>query len=60
MEVLFGLQINDDGELYFSMGDKNWFNKSFTIHSYGVTIDIITTERSNCTNNISEKSGIPK
>ncbi|GEM_PF-3268245 len=58
-EVLFGVQINDNGEVYFSMSDKNWFNKIFKSNSFGVTIDIISKERYDCTKNISKESGIP-
>src|SRR5688500_11925611 len=39
-EVLFGIQINENGDVYFSMNNKEWFNKIFKSDSYGVTIDI--------------------
>jgi hypothetical protein len=59
-EVLFGLQINDDGNIYFSMSDKQWFEKIFKNNSYGVTIDIISKERYNCSKRVVEKFKIPK
>jgi CRISPR/Cas system-associated exonuclease Cas4 (RecB family) len=59
-EVLFGLQINNDGEVFFSMSDKKWFEKIFKNNSYGVTIDIVSKERYLCTKVSTERFGIPK
>lgn len=59
-EVLFGIHINENDEVYFSMTDKNWFNKVFQGNSFGITIDIVSKERYNCAKNISDKSTIPK
>ncbi|MFI5219471.1 MAG: hypothetical protein ACHQNT_08265 [Bacteroidia bacterium] len=59
-EVLFGIQINSDGEVYFAMNDKNWFDKIFKNNSYGVSVDLISKERYNCSKQTSVKAGIPK
>ena len=59
-EVLFGLQLHDDGSIYFSMTDKQWFDKLFNHDSYGVTIDIISKDRYNCSKTVDLQSGLPK
>ncbi|HEX6181236.1 MAG TPA: hypothetical protein VFZ47_08295, partial [Chitinophagaceae bacterium] len=59
-EVLFGLHLNDDGSIYFSMNDRQWFEKIFNHDSYGVAVDIISKDRYNCSKNIDNQPGIPK
>ena len=59
-EVLFGLHVRPDGSIYFSMNDRQWFDKLFNHDSYGVTVDIISKDRYNCSNTIDDKKGIPK
>lgn len=54
-EVLFGLQINADGDIYFSMTDRQWFDKIFKNDSYGVTIDLVSKKRYECGSTISVK-----
>lgn len=58
-EVLFGIQINSNGEVYFSMSDKVWFDKIFRGNSFGVSIDIISKARYNCTIDFKDINGIP-
>jgi hypothetical protein len=50
-EVLFGIQINTTGEIYFSMNNSAWFNKIFKNDSYGVTVDLVSKERYSCKTN---------
>lgn len=52
-EVLFGITINTDGDIYFSMNNKIWFDKIFKNNSYGVTVDLVSEDRYACGNNIS-------
>jgi hypothetical protein len=47
-EVLFGIQINADGNVYFSMNNTEWFTKIFSGNSYGVTVDLIPKDRYAC------------
>ncbi|MEO7263932.1 MAG: hypothetical protein ABIW38_03420, partial [Ferruginibacter sp.] len=58
-EVLFGIQINSNGEVYFSMSDKAWFEKIFRANSFGVSIDIISKSRYNCSIDLKDINGIP-
>lgn len=50
-EVLFGISINLDGDIYFSMSDIQWFNNIFKSDAYGVTIDIVSKKRYQCGSN---------
>ena len=59
-EVLFGIFIQENGDVYFAMSDKMWFNKIFKNKSYGVSVDIISKDRYNCKSEINETHGIPK
>lgn len=59
-EVLFGIQINDDGSVYFSISDKQWFEKIFKNNSYGVTVDVISKDQYNCKKNFNESVNIPR
>ncbi len=47
-EVLFGIQVNNNGDVYFSMSNIKWFEKIFSGNSYGVTADLVLKERYNC------------
>lgn len=47
-EVLFGIQINPDGDIYFLMNNKEWFDKIFKNNSYGVTVDVVSKDRYAC------------
>jgi hypothetical protein len=59
-EVLYGIHINLNGDVYFSMTDRNWFDKLFNNDSYGIAIDIISKTRYNCSIDISSNYNIPK
>ena len=48
IEVLFGVHVNTDGNIYFSMNNMEWFNKIFKNKSYGVTIDLVPKSRYAC------------
>lgn len=58
-EVLFGLNIDRDGSIYFSMTDINWFQKIFKNNSYGVTVDIVSKTRYACPGWISSPAARP-
>jgi len=60
-EVLFGIHINTNGDIYFSMSNINWFNKIFKNNSYGVTVDLVSKERYSCNTNAAElNNSLPK
>ncbi len=62
-EVLFGIQINGDGEIYFSMNNIEWFKKIFSNDAYGVTVDLVSKDKYVCgkkTVNDDEEPGLPK
>lgn len=59
-EVLFGIHINESGEIYFSMNNKDWFEKIFKNNTYGVAVDIVTKDRYICTPNASLPQTLPK
>jgi hypothetical protein len=54
-EVLFGIQINLNGDIYFSMNNKKWFDKIFKNNSYGVSVDLISKDRYSCSRPDNEK-----
>jgi hypothetical protein len=58
-EVLFGLQINANGDVFFSMKDRAWFDKIIKVDAYGITVDIVAKDRYNCTKQTTAE-GIPK
>lgn len=47
-EVLFGIFIKSNGDVYFSMDNKEWFEKIFRLPTYGITVDIVSKERYKC------------
>ncbi len=47
-EVLFGININANGDIYFSMANKQWFDKLFKSNSYGITTDLVSKDRYTC------------
>ena len=55
-DVLFGVNIEENGDIIFSMSDKQWFNKLFVDNSYGVSVDLITKSLYGC--GISTKTNI--
>lgn len=57
-EVLFGIHIRENGDVYFSMKDKKWFEKIFSVAS-GLTVDIVSKDQYECGSNVvKEKSFI--
>ncbi|MES1249777.1 MAG: hypothetical protein ABUL46_03790, partial [Chitinophaga rupis] len=48
-EVLFGITVNGNGEVFFEMNNDEWFNKMFT-PGMGITVDIVTGDRYSCNN----------
>ena len=59
-EVLFGIHIRENGDVYFSMSDKQWFHKIFKNNSYGITVDIVSKDRYLCNKSIDKNAGLPK
>ena len=60
-EVLFGLHIHADGDIYFSMNNTVWFNKIFKSNSYGVSVDLVSKDRYSCSKKNTENNvGVPK
>ena len=47
-EVLFGIYLHDDGNIYFGMSNKEWFNKFFTGPMDGIAVDLVPRERYRC------------
>jgi len=47
-EVLFGIDIHSNGDVYFLMNNIEWFEKIFRLSSFGVSADIVSKERYNC------------
>lgn len=47
-EVLFGIDIYTNGEVYFSMSDMEWFNKIFTGAEDGISVDLVLKEQYAC------------
>ncbi len=47
-EVLFGIQINTNGDIYFLMSNTDWFHKIFKNNSYGVSVDLVSKDRYSC------------
>lgn len=37
VEALFGIHIHENGDVYFSMSDKQWFEKIFSSPTAGIT-----------------------
>lgn len=51
-EVLFGINIHSNGDVFFSMTNKEWFKKIFNSDGYGISADIISKERYDCTKDL--------
>ncbi|MDI3320507.1 hypothetical protein [Pinibacter soli] len=57
-EVLFGIDISPEGDVIFSMSNKEWFDKIFALAD-GITADIISKDNYDC-NKSSAGRQIPK
>ena len=58
-EVLFGISINENGDIYFSMTNKLWFDKIFRNNSYGITVDLVSKDRYSCNKEPKETISLP-
>lgn len=58
-EVLFGIQINEKGEVFFTMNDKAWFDKIIKSNSYGISVDLISKDRYACGRSLPVSRKIP-
>lgn len=43
-EVLFGVDIHDDGNIYVSITNRHWFKKLFTLPKDGIAIDLVVKD----------------
>lgn len=59
-EVLFGIDIHENGDVYFSMNNKEWFNKIFKNDAYGVTADIVSKDQYDCSKPFIGSAKLPK
>jgi hypothetical protein len=59
-EVLFGINIKENGDIYFSMDNKVWFDKIFKNKSYGITIDLVSEDRYSCKRKSLDEDILPK
>ncbi len=59
-EVLFGISITDKGEVFFSMTNREWFDKIFKSDAYGVSVDLVSKERYACDASTPQGNTIPK
>ncbi len=60
-EVLFGIDISEKGEVYFSMNNTEWFDKLFRNENYGVSVDLISKDQYSCVNPVSNiGTSLPK
>jgi hypothetical protein len=59
-EVLFGVHISENGDVYFSMNNINWFKKVFQNDNYGVSVDIVSEDRYQCNTLQSPNQRVPK
>ena len=59
-EVLFGVAINPKGDVYFSITNREWFDKIFKNNSYGISIDLVSKDRYNCNTETTNSSEMPR
>jgi len=52
-EVLLGVHIQEDGNVYFMMDNEAWFNKLF-VPGMGITADIVSEDRYSCSRDLSD------
>lgn len=48
-EVLMGVMINEQGEVFFSMTGGPWFDQLFTSARDGIAVDLVTKDQYDCT-----------
>lgn len=58
-EVLFGIELHEDGTVWFSMSNIAWFHKIFTGPQDGITVDIVSKDRYNCNSDAALKTALP-
>jgi hypothetical protein len=59
-EVLFGIDINTKGEVFFSMSNRQWFDKILKNESYSIAVDVVAKDRYDCANDIEKPFALPK
>ncbi|HUP13931.1 MAG TPA: hypothetical protein VM187_17035, partial [Niastella sp.] len=59
-EVLFGIDIQPNGDIYFSMSNMVWFDKLFTDAKDGIGVDLVTKDQYNCRGQLPSSYGVTK
>lgn len=59
-EVLFGIEVKDNGHVYFTMSNKDWFFKLFTAANDGVAVDLVLKEQYLCSSPALSNAHLPK
>lgn len=59
-EVLFGIDLHANGDVYFTMSDKEWFNKLFTGAQDGVAADLVSKDQFGCNATPPEDNSVNK
>ena len=58
-EVLFGIDIKENQDVYFSIDNIEWFNKIIKNDSYGISVDLVSEDRYNCHETLKQNTSIP-
>lgn len=58
-EVLFGIYTDENNDIYFTMNNKEWFNKIIKNESYGITVDLVAKEKYSCNISTAENKTLP-
>jgi hypothetical protein len=59
VEVQFGISVDENNDVYFSMTNKEWFNKIIKNDNYGISVDIVSKENFNCGQSKNEFTKLP-
>jgi len=59
-EVQFGIQIHADGDVYFSLNNREWFDKLFTTDVDGVAVDLVSKDLYACSKPLPGINGFGK
>ena len=53
-EVMFGIHFQENGEIIFTMSNRDWFNKFIAGPQDGITVDIVPKSRYNCNTDLAD------
>ncbi len=59
-EIQFGIRRDDNDNLYFIVNNKDWFDKMIKKGGDGLTVDIVTKDRYNCSKDRIDKNSVIK